>query len=89
MPVLLAFVSPWIAGGRYVFVALLWLVPDRRIERMLVKREKISRSRQVGFAFAHSHNLITIFAGILCPSFTITVLEHMMIPPSEKLTCRR
>jgi uncharacterized membrane protein len=36
----LAFVSPWIANGLYVFVALLWLVPDRRIERVLVKREK-------------------------------------------------
>jgi hypothetical protein len=24
----LAFVSPWIAGGLYVFVALLWLIPD-------------------------------------------------------------
>ena len=33
----LAFVSPWIASGLYVFVALLWLVPDRRIERVLVK----------------------------------------------------
>ncbi len=36
----LAFVSPWIASGLYVFVALLWLVPDRRIERVLAKREK-------------------------------------------------
>jgi uncharacterized membrane protein len=33
----LAFVSPWIANGLYVFVALLWLAPDRRIERLLVK----------------------------------------------------
>jgi uncharacterized membrane protein len=24
----LAFVSPWIASGLYVFVALMWLVPD-------------------------------------------------------------
>jgi uncharacterized membrane protein len=31
----LAFVSPWIASGLYVFVALLWLIPDRRIERVL------------------------------------------------------
>ncbi len=31
----LAFVSPWIAIGLYVFVALLWLVPDRRIESIL------------------------------------------------------
>jgi len=28
----LAFVNPWIAIGLYVFVAGLWLVPDRRIE---------------------------------------------------------
>jgi uncharacterized membrane protein len=36
----LAFVSPWIASGLYVFVALLWLIPDRRIERILEKREQ-------------------------------------------------
>jgi uncharacterized membrane protein len=28
----LAFVSRWISVGIYVFVALMWLVPDRRIE---------------------------------------------------------
>lgn len=27
-----AFHSQWIAGGIYVFVALMWLVPDKRIE---------------------------------------------------------
>ncbi len=31
----LAFVTPWIAHSIYVLVALLWLVPDRRIERTL------------------------------------------------------
>jgi uncharacterized membrane protein len=36
----LAFVSPWIASGLYVFVAIMWFVPDRRIERVLVEREK-------------------------------------------------
>jgi uncharacterized membrane protein len=36
----LAFVSPWIASGLFIFVAILWLVPDRRIERMLAKREQ-------------------------------------------------
>lgn len=30
-----AFVSQWIAGGLYVLVALIWLIPDRRIERAL------------------------------------------------------
>ena len=28
----LAFVSRWVALGIYVLVALIWLVPDRRIE---------------------------------------------------------
>ncbi len=32
----LAFVSPWISCALYVVVALIWLVPDRRIERRLV-----------------------------------------------------
>jgi uncharacterized membrane protein len=36
----LAFVNPWIASGLYVFVALLWLIPDRRIERTLAQRGK-------------------------------------------------
>ena len=31
----LSFVAPWLAGGLYVFVASMWLVPDRRIERQL------------------------------------------------------
>ena len=29
------FVHPWIAAALYVIVALIWLVPDRRIERRL------------------------------------------------------
>jgi uncharacterized membrane protein len=33
-----AFFSQWIAGGLYVLVALIWLVPDRRIERALVAK---------------------------------------------------
>src|SRR5246127_3478032 len=31
--IVLAFVSPWVAAGLYVFAALLWLIPDPRIER--------------------------------------------------------
>ena len=30
-----AFIAPWVAGALYVLVAVLWLVPDRRIERTL------------------------------------------------------
>ena len=36
----LAFVSPWIASVLYLFAALLWLIPDPRIERELEKREE-------------------------------------------------
>lgn len=32
-----AFFQPVIAGIIYVFVALMWLVPDRRIERKLAR----------------------------------------------------
>jgi uncharacterized membrane protein len=34
-----AFVRPWIAWSLYVAVALLWFVPDRRIERVLMREE--------------------------------------------------
>lgn len=33
----LAFLEPWIACAGYVVVAIMWLVPDRRIERTLVE----------------------------------------------------
>ena len=33
--IIAAFFEQWIAGGLYVLVALMWLVPDRRIERVL------------------------------------------------------
>ena len=38
----LAFVSPWIANGLYVAVALMWLIPDRRIERVLATRSRVN-----------------------------------------------
>jgi uncharacterized membrane protein len=33
--VLLAFVNSWVAFGLYVLVAVIWLIPDRRIEKRL------------------------------------------------------
>jgi len=33
----LAFVSTWLAGGLYVLVAIIWLAPDRRIEKTLAQ----------------------------------------------------
>jgi uncharacterized membrane protein len=35
LAVALAFFSTWIAGTLYVIVALIWLIPDRRIEKAL------------------------------------------------------
>ena len=35
-----AFWAPWVSEGLYVLVALVWLVPDRRIEKALAVREK-------------------------------------------------
>ncbi len=30
-----ALIHPWVAGGLYALVALIWLIPDRRIEKAL------------------------------------------------------
>jgi uncharacterized membrane protein len=38
--IVLAFVNPHIAQAIYVFVALMWLVPDRRIERRIVDQPR-------------------------------------------------
>lgn len=35
----MAFRSEWVSLGLYVLVAVIWLVPDRRIERMLAHKE--------------------------------------------------
>jgi uncharacterized membrane protein len=35
----MAFVQPWVAYGIYVLVALMWIIPDRRIERAVAARE--------------------------------------------------
>lgn len=35
--ILLSFVHPWIACAIYALVAVMWLVPDRRIERVLTE----------------------------------------------------
>ena len=37
--IILAFVNQWIADALYVFVALMWLVPDRRIESKINQEE--------------------------------------------------
>ena len=36
----MAFVSRWVSLGIYVFVALVWLVPDKRIERIVAATER-------------------------------------------------
>ena len=35
----LAFLSPWISNAIYVLVALMWFIPDRRIERVIAAHE--------------------------------------------------
>ena len=37
--ILSAFASHWTAKAIYVLVALIWLIPDRRIERALVQKD--------------------------------------------------
>ena len=41
----LAFVNQWIADALYVFVALMWLVPDRRIESKLAEPRVVEDPR--------------------------------------------
>lgn len=38
--VTLAFIAPWMSEAIYVAVALMWLIPDRRIERTLASSER-------------------------------------------------
>ncbi len=40
----LAFVRPWLADAVYVFVTLMWLVPDRRIESRLAEDRPAEQS---------------------------------------------
>jgi uncharacterized membrane protein len=37
--IILSFWSPWASVAIYVFVALVWVVPDRRIERIFAGKE--------------------------------------------------
>ena len=39
----LAFVRPWIAQAIFVLVALIWLIPDKRIERVLANEQHPAR----------------------------------------------
>lgn len=33
--IIMSFINEWIAGGIYVLVALIWLIPDKRIEKII------------------------------------------------------
>jgi uncharacterized membrane protein len=39
LAIVVSFIRPWVAGALYVLVALVWLIPDRRIERTLERRK--------------------------------------------------
>jgi uncharacterized membrane protein len=43
LAIVASFIRPWIAGVLYVLVALMWLVPDRRIERTMEHQEALAR----------------------------------------------
>lgn len=38
-----SFFNQWVSGGIYVLVALIWLVPDKRIERIINHLEEETR----------------------------------------------
>jgi TMEM175 potassium channel family protein len=37
--IVLAFVSPWLAVSIYVLAAIMWVIPDRRIEHVLIGKD--------------------------------------------------
>jgi len=40
--IITSFYQPWIAQALYVFVALIWLIPDQRLERLISEAEQES-----------------------------------------------
>lgn len=36
----ISFLKPWIAGAIYTLVALMWLIPDRRLEKVILQPEQ-------------------------------------------------
>ena len=36
--ILFSWISSWIAGGLFILVALIWLIPDKRIEKIIDKK---------------------------------------------------
>jgi uncharacterized membrane protein len=42
--ILLSFVKPWLGGAVYTFVALMWLIPDRRLEKMISEPDPRERT---------------------------------------------
>lgn len=37
--IVMSFINEWVAGGMYVLVAIIWLIPDKRIERTIYNHE--------------------------------------------------
>ncbi len=44
--ILLSFINPWLGFALYVVVAVLWFIPDKRIENKLVS-DKTGEERQI------------------------------------------
>src|ERR1700751_3947526 len=69
-----AFFHEWISGGLYVLVALVWLVPDRRIERVLA----VSRKRDEEGSPSGNHGTFA------APNIERTKLGYVMSGTSER-----
>src|SRR5207249_1765052 len=76
----LAFVNSWIAGGLYVFVALLWLIPDPRIERELEKREESASAH----AFRYCSDARIKIEAFVCTYFEGPFQVSIGIQPYEQ-----
>ena len=40
-----SFVNRWVALALYAIVALMWLIPDRRIERMVGEKDQMTKGQ--------------------------------------------
>ena len=45
LAVLIALWLPWVSCGLYILVALIWLMPDRRIEKILIAANSVVRQQ--------------------------------------------
>ncbi|MEO8794127.1 MAG: TMEM175 family protein [Daejeonella sp.] len=47
LAIVISYYNQWVSGAIYIFVALMWLIPDARIEKAVEKEEKLPEDRDV------------------------------------------